>query len=218
MPRKFTTTTPTEDHVGKLLANGPYVDWTLLSQLVNPVTKRHRVDFAAVQVKRTCLELHGIELKTSRHDWLGELRRPIKSGCWAALCHKFYVIAPAGVIRPEELPDGWGYIELRDDSVLVRREATERRPRMTAALCATLMRSLIRLKDTGFKHDFERLAKRLLDEEQVLLDAIRSGSRQWIYFGQAAVRVAQKYGSDPVVRKALARAIPEFRDPQPAAA
>jgi hypothetical protein len=52
--------------------------------------------------------LIGHEVKVSRGDWLRELDKPGKADTWADSCHAWYVVAPAGVVQIEELPDGWG--------------------------------------------------------------------------------------------------------------
>jgi hypothetical protein len=50
----------------------------------------------------------GHEVKVSRSDWLRELKEPAKADAWWAHLHEFWVAAPTGIVRPDELPDGWG--------------------------------------------------------------------------------------------------------------
>lgn len=53
--------------------------------------------------------LTGHEVKASRADWLHELDQPEKAEVWNPECHSWYVVAPStDIVRPEELPDGWG--------------------------------------------------------------------------------------------------------------
>lgn len=53
----------------------------------------------------------GHELKVSRGDWLHELAQPGKADFWHDACHEWYVVTPfAGVVRPEEVPHGWGLL------------------------------------------------------------------------------------------------------------
>lgn len=53
--------------------------------------------------------LVGHEVKASRADWLHELDQPAKAEVWGSQCHSWYVVAPStDIVRPEELPDGWG--------------------------------------------------------------------------------------------------------------
>lgn len=53
--------------------------------------------------------LVGHELKVSRSDWLHELDQPGKADVWASECHQWFAVAPSTeIVRPEELPHGWG--------------------------------------------------------------------------------------------------------------
>lgn len=65
------------------------------------------VGFFASRGKR----LTGFEVKVARSDWLAELDQPAKAETWHAHCHDWYIVAPdTDIVRPEELPDGWGLI------------------------------------------------------------------------------------------------------------
>lgn len=55
--------------------------------------------------------LVGHEVKVSRSDWLRELAKPAKADTWADACHAWYIVAPPGVVKLDELPDGWGLLE-----------------------------------------------------------------------------------------------------------
>lgn len=48
------------------------------------------------------------ELKVSRSDWLRELEDPAKADAWWPYCHQLWIVAPQGVVTPDELPSGWG--------------------------------------------------------------------------------------------------------------
>lgn len=73
------------------------------------------------------LHLHGIEAKCHRSDWLRELDQPAKADGWVMACHAFYLATPPGVAKIEELPTGWGLIEV-GDKVKVLRESEQRHP------------------------------------------------------------------------------------------
>lgn len=57
-------------------------------------------------------ELHVIEVKVSRSDWLRELRDPKKADDAASIADRFSVCAPKGVVKREELPATWGLLEV----------------------------------------------------------------------------------------------------------
>ncbi|MEN4397343.1 hypothetical protein [Mycolicibacterium conceptionense] len=53
--------------------------------------------------------LIGHELKTSRADWLNELKKPGKADAWADECHEWWlVVNDPTIVRDGELPAGWG--------------------------------------------------------------------------------------------------------------
>jgi hypothetical protein len=58
------------------------------------------------------LELVGFELKTSRQDWLREVKNPDKSEPIKQFCDRWYLVVddPSIVRRYEELPNDWGFI------------------------------------------------------------------------------------------------------------
>jgi len=56
-------------------------------------------------------ELHGIEVKLSRSDWVRELKQPEKSAAIQKYCDRWFVLAAPGVVDQGELPGSWGLIE-----------------------------------------------------------------------------------------------------------
>jgi hypothetical protein len=98
----------------------------------------------------TGIDVH--EVKVSRPDWLRELDDPAKAEAWWPYCNRFWVAAPPGVVVREELPPGWGLMELpaagRRFKVLVAAES-----RKGIQLTVPLMIELLRRADN------ERLAE-----------------------------------------------------------
>lgn len=58
--------------------------------------------------------LDGYEIKISRGDWLRELRSPTKADAWADECQSWTIVADEGVVKVEELPEGFGLLERRE--------------------------------------------------------------------------------------------------------
>jgi hypothetical protein len=52
------------------------------------------------------------EVKISRSDWLRELAKPVKAESACAVGDRFWVVAPAGVVKLGELPPPWGLLEV----------------------------------------------------------------------------------------------------------
>ena len=74
----------------------------------------------AIGWKRACHSVL-VECKVSRSDFLADRAKPfrLKPGQGVG-CERFY-LAPAGLVRPEELPQGWGLLELRRNKIEVER-------------------------------------------------------------------------------------------------
>jgi len=74
-------------------------------------------------------EVHGFELKTSRADWLHELRDPDKADTFKSFCDRWWLVAAnQKVVTVEELPEGWGYLWARKDKLVVKRGAPKLEP------------------------------------------------------------------------------------------
>ena len=64
-----------------------------------------------------------VECKISRGDYLADAGKPWRTDPERALgCERFY-LAPAGMISCEELPNGWGLLEIRGREVSLARKS-----------------------------------------------------------------------------------------------
>ena len=52
------------------------------------------------------------EIKVSRGDFLSDVKDRSKQQAWRDLCHQHYYVAPAGLIRADEVPEGSGLLEV----------------------------------------------------------------------------------------------------------
>ena len=73
-----------------------------------------RLDFMAMDMwPSSGLNLHGFEVKCSRSDWLVELRDPSKSEEFKQYMDRWWlVVSDKALVKPGELPEGWGLIAL----------------------------------------------------------------------------------------------------------
>lgn len=62
-------------------------------------------------------ELAGFEIKVSRSDWLGELKKPEKSAPIQRFMDRWWVITPPGIVHPGELPPTWGLYEVKGSGI-----------------------------------------------------------------------------------------------------
>lgn len=66
--------------------------------------------------------LHGFEIKSSRGDWLREVRTIGKADAAYRYCVRFWLIAPEGVATLEELPGTWGWMVPHGQTLRVKRQ------------------------------------------------------------------------------------------------
>ena len=70
----------------------------------------------AIGWKRACHSVV-VECKISRADFLADRAKPFRSNRKIALgCERYYLV-PAGLLRTDELPQGWGLLEYRNRKV-----------------------------------------------------------------------------------------------------
>lgn len=72
--------------------------------------------------------VHGFEVKISRADWRRELKNPGKADPIARYCDYWSIVAPAGIVHRDELPETWGLIELRNSKLEKVRPAPRMEP------------------------------------------------------------------------------------------
>lgn len=61
------------------------------------------------------MEIVAVEVKVSRSDFLREMKDPSKAESGAAYADRIALATPKGLVTPEELPKGWGLIEVNGD-------------------------------------------------------------------------------------------------------
>ena len=66
------------------------------------------------------------EIKVSRADLLGELRRPAKSAAYRALCGQCWFVIRAGIAEPDEIPPEYGVLIGHDHHLELARPAPRR--------------------------------------------------------------------------------------------
>lgn len=75
------------------------------------------------------LEIHGIEIKVSRADWLKELSNPDKADSVARFCDRWWLaIGDATIVKPGELPPTWGLLVFQGGKLNCATEAAKLEP------------------------------------------------------------------------------------------
>lgn len=84
----------------------------LIPEVQAPGSNR-RADLVRVGMwasRGTGIDVH--EIKVSRSDWLREIDDPAKAEAWWPYCNRFWLVAVPGVVGANELPEGWGLMEM----------------------------------------------------------------------------------------------------------
>lgn len=113
----------------------------------------------------------GIEVKVDRGDWLKELDQPEKAGEVQKFCEYWWVAAPEGVVKVQEVPKNWGFFEIKSGKVSTAKVAPSLVP---AALTYEFVASLVRneAKDQqkryneGWKEGFDDAVAQYGEEAQ----------------------------------------------------
>lgn len=109
-----------------------------------------------------------VECKISRADFLADAAKPWRVKPETALGCERYYLAPAGMIRPSELPKGWGLLEVksRKVTVAVKSKRNHRQPEgfmnEMNLLLASLRRVEVRIEPRTIT-DFLKWKNRLAD-------------------------------------------------------
>ena len=127
----------------------------------------------AIGWKRGCHSVV-VECKASRADFLADKEKPFRVKPATGMgCERFY-LAPAAVVRANELPAGWGLLELRGREVLMaHRSATDLRSTRgfryeMNLLLASLRRVEIRIEPQSIT-DFLKWKKRMAEYNRGIL-------------------------------------------------
>lgn len=105
---------------------------------------RRSMDYLAVDLwPSTGLTLSGHEIKCSRGDWLRELKDPTKAEEFKQYMDQwFLVVSDAAIVKPDELPEGWGLIALAGSALRIKVAAPRLAPKpMPKSMLACALRA-----------------------------------------------------------------------------
>lgn len=113
---------------GKLRDRYEGREWALAFEVPNVVGYgSRRCDALAMGLwESKGLHLHGHEIKVSRSDWRKELDDVTKAEPIEKFCHFWWIVAPKGIVKKDELPEQWGLMECSNGTALrVSKRATK---------------------------------------------------------------------------------------------
>lgn len=124
----------------------------------------------AIGWKRACHSIL-VECKISRADFLADREKPFRQKAHLGMGCERYYLSPTGLIRADEVPAGWGLLEVRNRKVNVTRSADKN------------LRSA-----AGFRHEMNLLLASLRRvevriEPQTLTDFLKWKNRMADYNG-----------------------------------
>lgn len=121
------------------------------------------------------LHIHGIEIKSSRSDWMSELKNPDKSEPIMKYCDFWWLVADKNVAMESEIPKTWGFMVAHGNGLRVIKDAPKLKPKpldcsfvavllKNAQAQATLPENLLREKiREEFDKDLDVAMKRRYD-------------------------------------------------------
>lgn len=141
----------TSDHVRGLLRDryckkfGQGGEFAFFTEVQSGVGGRRYADVIAMSLfPSRGLSIHGHEIKVSRSDWLRELKNAAKAEDLVRHCDYWWVVAPQGIVADDELPEGWGLMEVtkngRGLKAKVKAPKLERDGPVDRAFVAALLR------------------------------------------------------------------------------
>lgn len=119
--------------VGLLAARYADTPWLFVPEMTltyktEESRQERRVDAYALHLWPSQLEAISFEIKVDRHDWLRELESPEKRAGALRWSHRFYIVAPEGIVRAAELPPECGLMVAAPGSLDEVRRAPKRKP------------------------------------------------------------------------------------------
>lgn len=102
-----------------------------------------RADFVTMRMWGGQFQPLGFEVKVSRSDFLHELQRPEKREAMENYCSQCYFVAPPKVLTAQELPKGWGWLELQATGLRMRQAAQQSRKPANPYFLGAMMKRML---------------------------------------------------------------------------
>jgi hypothetical protein len=117
--------------------------------------------------------LTAFEVKHSRADWLGELRKPDKAETIGKFCDFFFLVtADKAMVKPEEIPAPWGWMAFTGKKVRVLKQAKQLKshPLDRAMMASLIFRTMRRFQ-----------GETLLAQKQAIEEGIKEAHRSLVW-------------------------------------
>lgn len=121
------------------------------------------------------IELHGVEVKVSRGDWLRERDNPEKAEEIGKFCNRWWLATEEGVVEDvSEVPPAWGWLCMRGKKLVAVREAPLREAKpLDLLMVASILRRASETQNARVAESVqaqvdEAIAERLEAHQQAL--------------------------------------------------
>ena len=123
--------------------DGP--EWVRFAEVANSTGahSRRRADAVCMNIwPSKGFAIHGFEVKVSRADFLHEMKDITKAEAVGQFCDFWWLAAPVGMVRIDEVPASWGLVELQKNGLKVKKQAPKRDnpSEITRGFMASLLR------------------------------------------------------------------------------
>lgn len=109
----------------------PAPEWATFAELMagSGFADARRLDFFAVNTWPSKGHVAiAYEVKVSRGDFVNELRKPKKRRFAEEVANECYFVVPHGLVKVDEVPEGWGLLEANAGGLRRAKIAKQRRP------------------------------------------------------------------------------------------
>lgn len=148
----------------------PTNEWALMFEVGNSTGfgQRRWADAVAVHLwPSKGNAVHGMEIKVSRSDWAREIANPLKAEEIEQYCDFWWLVAPKGVVRLEELPTGWGLMEASGGHLRAVVKPVQRRE--IAPLTRGFVAAMLRRASGADEAEIAELVRKKVEPEKARL-------------------------------------------------
>ena len=118
-----------KDVLAAIFARHEGEEWVRFAEVANSTGThaRRRADAICMNIwPSRGYALHGFEIKVSRSDFIHEMKDITKAEAVAQFCDFWWLAAPVGLIKPDEVPATWGLMELQKNGLKIKKQAPQR--------------------------------------------------------------------------------------------
>ena len=141
----MTDKTTANDVMGAIFAKHEGPEWVRYAEVADSTGthSRRRADAVCMNIwPSKGFAIHGFEVKISRADFINEMKDITKAEAVGQFCDFWWLAVPGGMVHIDEVPEGWGLMELQKNGLKVKKQAPKREnpAEVTRGFMASLLR------------------------------------------------------------------------------